>query len=216
MTGFPKKVKPGLELGDAGAEVGEMLEFEALPSCAESYLCGRVAIHLHFLGCRIGSVEAEIGDLCALVYLPVVAVQERLHREGAVVVGRKNSADKGGLTNVRESQGHMYNTVLVSVPEPMKASQPVIARSIDSLVRLELAEECLCRLADEAKEREALKVLAGVADGECDIPRALRARLLRILDACELPSDVIEGGAKIVDKLPDPNSHLGIGFLDGG
>ena len=80
--------------------------------------------------------------------------------------------------------------------------------AIPSVVWLAPAQGGDVNRVDHLNDGEAVEVVAGKGDGEVDNPRVVFCDLLALAGDNKLPGEMVEGGSKVVDHVPDPATPL--------
>lgn len=164
----------------------------------ESYIEGRCEIHVHF---RAGTVEGRIlGDWCAAVK----PSEKALDFFRADSVGHEERQRR----DIVEC-GRVGQSVLFHVREFIKLPEGIAVERLPSAVRLQSLDGCLRSWADapnhiiEFPQRPGVGALGGVFIKDREPRIALgfaRQRPFRTRQS-ELESEVVEGGAEVVDAV---------------
>jgi hypothetical protein len=175
----------------------------------EAYVEGRCEVHVHF---RAGTVEGRIfGDWCAAIkiaesdldFVDADAVGFKKRQSGKVVQGN----------DVRKP-------VLVYGLKPIKLPQGITTEPVPSLVRLQSLDHCLGEWVDAPSHVVEFLQRVGIVDGvfvenrEPGIVGDLARQRSFRLRKSKLESEVVEGGAEVVDAVPGDEAQAGGRRLD--
>lgn len=160
----------------------------------KDYVEGNAAIHVHYIF-RNSNLASR--DFCAVLELEKSTIP--VHSDPSIVHGLRTDFD--AIKNIDSGK---EQSVLVEDVKIMKEHEGILVPTPSIIKRLQLLQDCQCRLPDPLLEFDLSAVKGGPVFQNGKVGgRSVTAQPVRIVLQDERPKEMIESGPSIVEAVAD-------------